>query len=129
MPTSNIIELPLNALIDLAIESWRLNRWLAASEGDRTKAAPRQAARRLDVFIAEREISMSDITGRDYEAGLPVEIVDTLDDPYLPEGTIIIDEVLSPVILWRNNVVKYAKVVIRRAAAYSEKMDQEDSKS
>jgi hypothetical protein len=129
MPTSNSIELPLNALVDLAIESWRLNRWLAASEADRTKATPRQTARRLDAFIAEREITLSDITGRDYEAGLPVDISDTLDDPNLPEGTIVIDEVLSPIVSWRNTVVRHAKVVIRRAAVNPEKADQEGSKS
>ncbi|HAM34543.1 MAG TPA: hypothetical protein DCP85_01265 [Elusimicrobia bacterium] len=123
-----MIELPLNALIELAIESWRLNRWLAASETDRTRAIPRQTARRLDTFLTEREISISDITGRDYEAGLPVEIADTLDDPNLPEGTSVVDEVLSPIVLWRNNVVRHAKVIIRRGAGTAERTDREGSK-
>lgn len=115
MGDSDSIEVSLNAIIDLAIESWRLNRWLLASESDRAKAAPRQTARRMDAFISDRGVSVSDITGRDYEAGLPVEIVDTISDPNLPEGATVIDEVLSPVVYWQKSVVRHAKVVIRQA--------------
>ncbi|UPT73195.1 MAG: hypothetical protein M0D55_15055 [Elusimicrobiota bacterium] len=129
MADAATIETPLQALIDLAIDHWRLSRWLLGSENDRTKATPRQTVRRLESFFADREISILDITGRPYEAGLPVEVPDTIDDPNLPNGEIVVDEVLSPIILWRKNVVRHAKIVVRRGQGAPKATSSEDSKS
>ena len=54
-----------------------------------------------------------------YDPGMAVEVIDTIDDPTLPEGQIVIQETLSPMVLWREEVVKTAEVVTHRGTVLS----------
>lgn len=113
--TARGVEVPLSALVELAIDWWRFDRWLAAeSEAGRAASHARLAARRLGKFLDEREVSVSDVTGLPYEAGLAVEVVDVAHDGGLPAGTELIDETVSPIVMWRGAVVKHGQVVVRR---------------
>ena len=113
-PNSQSMEVPLSSLIDLGIEAWRLNRWLQGSESDRTRSAARLVARRLDAFLGQHGIAVQDVTGRPYDPGLALEIEETISDPYAPEGSLVIEQVVTPIVLWRDAVVRHARVVIRK---------------
>lgn len=114
------IQVPLSSLIEIAIECWRLERWLADSQGDDSKATARHVTRRLSEVLKAHEITTMDMTGQLYEPGLAVEVVDTIADKDAPEGAGVIHETVAPVVAWRGVVVKHGIVVTRSRSEVKE---------
>ncbi|HLL14450.1 MAG TPA: hypothetical protein VK388_05275 [Pyrinomonadaceae bacterium] len=108
------LDVPLASLIELAIESWRLDSWLAKAPPEKVASKLRHIARRLQKFLSERELSALDLTGARYEPGMSVEVLEALEDDRLGERESLIDEMIEPIILWRGRVVKHGRVVVRR---------------
>ncbi|HEX8459302.1 MAG TPA: hypothetical protein VF656_18565 [Pyrinomonadaceae bacterium] len=108
------LDVPLASLIELAIEGWRLDGWLDTLAPERAASKPRHVARRLQKFLSERELSVLDLTGRRYEPGLSVEVIEAFEDEQLGEHERLIDEMVEPVVLWRGRVVKFGRVVVRQ---------------
>jgi hypothetical protein len=108
------LDVPLASLIELAIEGWRLDGWLAAQPPDRVAPKLRHVARRLQKFLHERELSVLDLAGRRYEPGMSVEVLEAVADDRLGKDERLIDEMVEPIILWRGRVVKYGRVVVRQ---------------
>jgi hypothetical protein len=106
------LNVSLSSLAELAVEWWRLERWAAGAEDASPQA--RHAARRLGRFLSEHGLEVLDVTGRPYEPGLAVEVLDAFGDPRLPEGSQVVDETVAPVVLYRGAVVRHGQVVIRR---------------
>jgi hypothetical protein len=105
------IEVSLQSLAELAVECWRLERWA----GDASESAPRarHVARRMKSFLGAHGLEVLDVTGRAYEPGLAVEVLDAYADASLPAGARVIDETVSPIVLWRGSVVRHGQVVIK----------------
>lgn len=101
----------LSSLAELAVEWWRLGR--AAGAADSSPQA-RHVARRLGKFLGDLGLEVLDVTGRAYEPGLAVEVLDAFEDARLPAGSQVIDETVEPVVLFRGAVVRHGQVVIRR---------------
>jgi hypothetical protein len=108
------LEVSLSSLAELAVECWRLERWAAAFGPDAPVSPARHVARRLGKFLGERELSVLDLTGRRYEPGLAVEVVDVSRDEGAHAGTEVVEEMLSPIVLWRGTVVRHGQVVVRK---------------
>ena len=108
------LDVPLASLLELAIESWRLDGWLAELPPEEAVSKVRHVARRLKKFLAEREMSVLDLTGRSYEPGMSVEVLEALEDEHLGQDERVIDEMVEPIILWRGRVVKFGRVVVRQ---------------
>lgn len=106
------IAVTLSSLAELAVEWWRLDRWANGAHDSAPHA--RHVARRLGKFLSEHGLEVLDITGRAYEPGLAVEVVDAFDDARLPTGSQLIDETVAPIVLLRGTVVRHGQVVIRR---------------
>jgi len=113
------LDVPLAALIELAIESWRLDSWLATLPPEKVASKLRHVARRLQKFLSERELSALDLTGKSYEPGMSVEVLEALEDERLVRHERLIDEMVEPIILWRGRVVKYGRVVVRQGGKAS----------
>jgi hypothetical protein len=109
------IDAPLDALAELAVEWWRLERWANGPQSDAAHAPARHVARRLGKFLEERGLSVLDLSGRPHEPGLAVEVLDVVRDDALAPGAEVIDETVTPVVLWRGRVVRHGQVVIRKA--------------
>jgi hypothetical protein len=106
------LEVPLDALIELAIESWRLEHWLAGLPTEKAASKLRHVARRLQKFLSERELAALDLTGRKYEAGMAVEVLEVLADENLrPEEKLIV-EMVAPIVMWRGRVVRHGQIVV-----------------
>ena len=105
------LEVPFSSLVELAVDWWRLER-SAASDGAAASHA-RHVARRLGRFLSERGLSVVDLTGRPYEPGLAVEVIDVVGEG-AGVGAGLIDETVAPVVLWRGSVVRHGQVVVRR---------------
>ena len=106
------LNVSLNALAELAVEWWRLERWAGAAEESSPQA--RHAARRLGLFLSKHGLEVLDVTGRPYEPGLAVEVLDAFADASLPVGAQVVDETVAPVVLYRGAVVRHGQVVVRR---------------
>lgn len=104
------IEVPLAALVNLGLEHWRL----AVTLGPTPAAPARHALRRIGDFLATCELEVRGLDGRAFDPGLAARVVDAVDDPGLPAGVAVVAETLSPMVLWRGNVVRAADVVTRR---------------
>ena len=100
----------MSDLVRLAVEWWRLKSAL----GETAPAPARHAVRRIEDFLHHREIEVQALDGRRYDPGLPIRVIDAIDDDHLPAGESVISETLSPLILWRGNVIQNADVVTRR---------------
>lgn len=106
------LNVSLSTLAELAVEWWRLERWAGGSEESSPQA--RHAARRLGRFLSEHGLEVLDVTGRAYEPGLAVEVLDAFEDTSLPVGSQVVDETVAPVVLYRGAVVRHGQVIIRR---------------
>ena len=110
------LEVPLASLIELALEGWRLECWLAALPPDSVAPKLRHVARRLQKFLSERELSALDLTGKRYEPGMSVEVLEAIEDEQLGERERLIEEMVEPIIMWRGRVVKFGRVVVRQGS-------------
>jgi hypothetical protein len=121
MPEGQIpssLSVPMSALANLAVEWWRLSASPAAPSGG---AAPaRHAARRIGDFLKQCEVEIQTLEGRPFDPGLPVRVIDAVDDASLKAGESIIAETLSPIVLWRGQVIKSGDVVTRRGVGNAE---------
>jgi hypothetical protein len=111
------LDVPLSALVDLAIEHWRLASWLQKMTAGRpaSNAAPaRYALRKIEDILKANQMEVTGMDGVAFDLGLAVRVVDTFDDPTLPAGTTLIAETVSPLVQWNGRVVKPADVVTRR---------------
>ncbi len=102
----------LTSLAELAVEWWRLGRWAGGAEESSPQA--RHVARRLGKFLGDLGVEVLDVTGREYEPGLAVEVLDAFEDAGLPAGSQVIDETVAPVVLFRGAVVRHGQVIVRR---------------
>ena len=100
--------------ITLAIESWRLNRIAAVLGNTQESTSLRYATRQFSDILSEMNIEIVDMVGRVYDPGMAPEVVDVRDDPKLAEGVAIIDETVSPTVLWRGQVIEPGQVSLRR---------------
>jgi hypothetical protein len=105
------IEVSLASLAELAVEWWRLDRW--AADASESPPQARHVARRMASFLSSHGLEVLDVTGRAYEPGLAVEVLDSYRDATLPPGAQLIAETVSPIVLWRGAVVRYGQVVIK----------------
>jgi len=110
------LSLPLNDLIELAIEYWRIAKWIDGipAEGG---APARYALRKLAEFLRRCDLEIVDMTGKPCEPGMAVMVVDTLPQESKGDGQSIVCEMLSPIVLWRGNVVKDGEVVTMHSDA------------
>jgi hypothetical protein len=115
--TPRSMEVPLASLIELAVEHWRLERWLAKLDQEESIAHGRHVARQLNRFLSERELAVLDLAGQPYEPGLAVEVLDVIHEQEMPGEREVIDETVTPIVMWRGTVVQFGQVIIRRREA------------
>jgi hypothetical protein len=114
---SDSLPVPLSALIDLAIEAWRLERWVSELDSGQSAAAGRFVARRVTNFVVGCGLETVDMTDQRYEPGLAVELLGHVQDTTLAPGTVLVDEMVAPLCLWHGKVVRLGQVVTRSASA------------
>jgi hypothetical protein len=110
------LSVPLQAMVTLSVEYWRLSRWLARVPASVQAGPARHALRRMEELLALCELEVVSMDNRPYDAGLAASVIDSTDDPELPAGKVVIDQTLSPMVLWKGEVVRNAEVTTRRGA-------------
>jgi hypothetical protein len=105
---------PLETLVALAIEHWRLARWLEKLPKGNITAQPRHALAKMADALAQCQLETRSLDGHLFDPGLAVRVVDAMDNAQLPQGTTFIGETVSPQVLWRGRVINPADVVTIR---------------
>jgi hypothetical protein len=108
------VTLPLSAMVTLAVETWRLSDWLARIPPAVPAGPARHVLRRMEEMLTLCELEVVSLDQRAYDAGLAATVIDTVDDPELPGGKVVIDQTLSPMVLRKGEVVRNAEVTTRR---------------
>lgn len=111
----NELQISLSDAVAIATEVWRLTHGLDGGGPGLDATSTRYSIRQLNRVLSNLEIAIVDLTGRPYEAGMIEDVVDIVDDPGLPEGHKVVEEVVSPTIAWRRSVVQPGQITIRRS--------------
>ena len=88
-------------------------RGLIWRRGARGRLA-RHALRRMDDLIKAWGLEVRGLDGQPYDAGMAARVIDTIEDGRMPEGAEVIAETVSPMVLWRGQVLRVAEVVTRQ---------------
>jgi hypothetical protein len=100
---------------DISLECWRLNQLAKLQKDGNGGAGLRHAVRRITETLNAMEIQIVDLAGRIYDPGLVPEVVEVLLDETLPQGHAVIEETITPTVMWRGQVVKAGQIVIKRS--------------
>ncbi len=95
---------------ELAVATWRLEKWLENLNSDR-KMAARSALRSIKKYIAALAVEVVDPVGSKFDPGLAIEVVNNETPDALEEDLIII-ETLSPYVYQSGELIQYARVII-----------------
>lgn len=108
-----------NALIELAVESWRLSRQFIrsldlkeASVAQRQSGQIRYFQKRLDDILAEQGLRIINLEGQPYEPGSAVTGLNTGD--FGAEDRLIIEQMIEPTIMDNNGVRRLGTAMLRK---------------
>jgi hypothetical protein len=105
----------------IATEVWRLTKLIEANSSGSDAASIRYSLRQFNRVLSNLGIVTTDLTGRPYEAGLIEDVVDVVEDPRLPSGQQVIEEMVSPTVLWQRNVIQPGQITVRKAVEQAER--------
>lgn len=117
MTAANSTEISISELAKLATDWWRLDNWLKQRSEDQSLTAVRYVSRKLGQFIKDQNLSILDMSGEKFDAGLAFDVIETV--PAADGSGPVIVETISPVIMWKEQVVSHGQVVISQAATAS----------
>ena len=107
-------------LADLAVESWRFAKEyrrlvlkLDANEQNRFANKLNFFLQRLQSCLAEGGLSLVSLEGQPYQIGVAAHILNL--DEFSPDDELIIDQMIEPVIMGPDGIVKTGKAMVRRA--------------
>jgi hypothetical protein len=108
------LNVQFSAMVSLAVEHWRLTTWMASLNGNGSGAA-RHAMRKMGDFLAAADLDVVLMNaGQKFDAGMAVMVVDVIEDTALRAGEVLVEEMVSPTVLWRGQVVRAGEVVTRK---------------
>ena len=109
----------VDALVDLAVESWRLVRLfnrvlrkLDAGEGSRYVSKVEWFLRRLEESLEKADLRLVDLTGREYEPGFPASALNAED--FEDGDRLVVDVMLEPIVMGPEGVVRRPGTVMLR---------------
>jgi hypothetical protein len=105
------LPIPLNQLVSLAIEHWRLSTALKDSPAQNA-ASIRHALRKIGDFLGQCHLECRSLDGLPYDAGMNASVIDTIHNPALPQGSPVVAETLSPMVLYQGSLYRPAEVVV-----------------
>jgi len=112
MSLNETIECQIEQLSELCVEAWRLRQWLSTLESQSTIG--RHVIRKYERFFQDIGFEVIDVTGKPYNPGMALEIIDSIRDDSLELGVELIDETISPIILYKEQVVRHGQIVTRQ---------------
>jgi len=108
-----------NALLSLAVEGWRFTRVylrlitkLDAGEQNRFISQCRYFQKQLEDRIGEIGYKLVNIEGHPFDPGMAATALNVGD--FMPDSKLIVEQMLEPIIMDENGVVKMGIVLLRK---------------
>lgn len=108
-----------DALLDLAVDGWRIARLfsrvlmkLDAGEGARYANQVRYFINRVEASLEAAGLRLVNLEGQPYDPGLPATALNVED--FAPEDHLYVDQVLEPVIMGPQGVVKTGTIMLKK---------------
>ena len=108
-----------NSLLSIAVEAWRFSRVyerliskLDAREQKRFLSQFRYFQKQLEDKLSDAGYRLQNLEGQTFDPGIAATAVNQSD--FLPEDALIVEQMLEPVILNENGIVKMGKVSLRK---------------
>jgi len=102
-----VIEMSLSveALVELAIEVWRIEQRLA-----KASSGLNDIQRKLRRYLEKYDIEIRDYTNQKFNEGLNLDVLSIEKDPAVTDP--IVKETIEPTIMCKGQVVKKAKIIL-----------------
>ena len=107
------MSLSVEALVELAIEVWRIEQRLAkAAPGlpDVQRKGLESSVQKLKRYLEKYEIEIRDYTNQKFNDGLNLDVLSVEKDPAIVEP--IVKETVEPTIMCKGQIVKKAKIIL-----------------
>ncbi|MBK8191354.1 MAG: hypothetical protein IPK79_13005 [Vampirovibrionales bacterium] len=124
MSSKGTIECSVEQLSELSVEAWRLGQWL--SRLDSQSSIGRHVLRKYERFFQDLGIEVLDMTGKTYDPGMALDIIDSIQDDTLESGIEVIDETIAPIVVYQEQVIRHGQVVTRKRAEVLEQATAEE---
>lgn len=123
----NAIEIPQDVAITLMLETWRLWQAIGKLEAQFNTIAIRYPIKKMKDALESSGCKFIDLTGQSYDTGMAVDIITTEEDSLIKSGDIIIKEMVSPIILWNNMLLRHGQVVLAKGITDDKGLDNEQT--
>lgn len=97
-------------ITEIAVASWRLEKWLDNVNVER-KMAAKSALRAIKKYLSENNIEIIDLTGAKFDVGLAITVVNNESDE-TDEDKLVISEMVKPIIKENGSVIQYGQVIL-----------------
>ncbi len=105
------------ALLDLAVEGWRIARLFArvltkldAGDGARYANQVRYFIKRVEESLEAADLRLVNLEGQPYDTGLPAIALNIQD--FAPDDSLYVDQMLEPVIMGPQGVIKTGTIIL-----------------
>jgi hypothetical protein len=119
--TGNLL-LAENALIEIAVESWRFSKLfgrvvgkLDAGEASRYLGQLRYFQKKLEQALASSELRLVNVEGQRYDPGIAAAPLNIGD--FGPEDVLVVDQMIEPIVMDANGLRKQGTVMLRKVEA------------
>lgn len=110
------------SLIDIAVESWRFSRLfgkvvgkLDAGESGRYTNQIRYFQKKVEESLDSNGLKLVNVEGQPYDAGMAASALNLCD--FGPDDTLLVDQMLEPIIMGPNGIRKEGTVMLRKVKA------------
>ena len=108
------LTIPIEGASTLSQECWRLGR-IAESLKDGNERAGRFVTLSYHHDSTCRHgIEAVDFSGRAYDSGMVQEVIEVREDDGLSDGQVVVDETITPTVIWHGQVIKSGQIVVTR---------------
>jgi hypothetical protein len=108
-----------DALLEMAIEGWRLARLftrvltkLDAGEGGRYANQVRYFIKRVEESLEAAGLRLVNLEGQPYDTGLPATALNIED--FAADDRLYVDQMLEPVVMSAQGIIKTGTVLLRK---------------
>ena len=113
------MEMYTDAIINMAIESWRFSRVfdrllikLDAGEKKRYSSQLRWFMKKTEESLEQVDLRIVNVEGHHFDSGMAATPLNIED--FDSEDSLIVDQMLEPIIMGKDGLVKMGTVILRR---------------
>jgi len=118
-PQEPTTEALTQSLLDISIESWRFGKLfdrlltkLDAGEQGRYRNQFRWFQKKIDESLGSAQLRVVNVEGHPYDPGMAATPLNM--DEFEPQDVLVVDQMLEPILMGPNGVVKTGTVTLRK---------------